>query len=439
MTAVSARPAVDRLTAWRHRLALGLVAVLPLHTVFVHRWIAWKPFLVLLLAVVALDVRDGFTRRRWPWEPRVSLAAGVFLAAVAVGFPIAGDPERFLRLLLALGVGVAIMLVVARVFEAPDGERRLLRTVYWSAAALAATGVLLSFVGVGTFGPEAIDRLDTLPLVHRLYKPAYLTQGFLAVTNWHQDPGYAAAWTNLWAAVTIVAAARGAGARRVWIDGAVIGGLGLATFMTMSRTGWLGFVVASVVGFGTVLVGGVGDRRRHLRVAAAAVLVWLGLVLVLGVVDPTGVGADLETEVAFRLSQNLTLDAGDAGALGNTDGVVDARSIWWPWYLDAFRSRPLLGIGLGTGWAAEGVQEPHNLLLELLGETGIVGFVGFVVLGATVLRRGGGLLGGVALAVALASAITQTVIFEGTLWFAAGLYVGGGTAANAFPVGDDPG
>ena len=29
--------------------------------------------------------------------------------------------------------------------------------------------------------------LDDLPLVDRFSKPAYLTDGFVAVTNWHQD------------------------------------------------------------------------------------------------------------------------------------------------------------------------------------------------------------------------------------------------------------
>ena len=38
------------------RLFLALVALLPLHTVFVRVEVAWKPWLILLAAVAALDL-----------------------------------------------------------------------------------------------------------------------------------------------------------------------------------------------------------------------------------------------------------------------------------------------------------------------------------------------------------------------------------------------
>ena len=53
---------------------------------------------------------------------------------------------------------------------------------------------------------------------------------------------------------------------------------------------------------------------------------------------------------------------------------------------------PVLGIGLGTGWATPGMQEPHNLGLQLLGETGIVGLLGFLAVAFVVGRFGGGLM-----------------------------------------------
>ena len=96
----------------------------------------------------------------------------------------------------------------------------------------------------------------------------------------------------------------------------------------------------------------------------------------------------------------------------------------WPQYVSAFRASPVLGIGLGTGWATPGMQEPHNLGLQLLGETGIVGLFGFLALAVVVGRFGSGTIGAVALTVVAASALTQTVLFEATLWFAAALYLG---------------
>ncbi len=428
-------PTLVRVRRW---VFLAMVAVLPLHTVFVHRWIAWKPFLVLLIVVVGIDAAIGIRTRRWPWDPWISGGAAVFLLAVAAGWPVSEFHGRFLRLFLALGVGIAVMLVVAKAFEEPRMSDRVLRVVFWSAAALGVTGFVLAVVAVGATGGAPIETIDRLPFVARVFKPAYLTEGFLAVTNWHQDPGYAAAWTNLWAALALVAAVRDLGSRRWWIDGGVVGSLAVATFMTMSRTGWMGFVAAMAI---TSVVLVVKDRVPVVRIgrlAVAAAGVAVVLVGFLAAVDRAGVGADLATEVAFRLDQNITLDAGDAGRLGSDLGVVDARRIVWPWYVEAFRTHPVLGIGLGTGWALEGVQEPHNLGLELLGETGLVGFAGFVLLAGTVVWRGRGTLGAVALAVALVAAFTQTVLFEPTLWFAAGLYVGGAGSSTDRHELEDP-
>jgi O-antigen ligase len=85
------------------------------------------------------------------------------------------------------------------------------------------------------------------------------------------------------------------------------------------------------------------------------------------------------------------------------------------------------GIGLGTGWGQTGLQEPHNLALELLAETGIVGALGFMALLVS-LRRGGGRTAGPALAVVAAAALTQTVLFEAVLWFGLGLWLAGSSA-----------
>ena len=89
----------------------------------------------------------------------------------------------------------------------------------------------------------------------------------------------------------------------------------------------------------------------------------------------------------------------------------DARLDWWKesWHL--FTARPLLGSGAGSFGLAHQLHrsspprsayEPHNLALQALGETGIVGFalfVGAVVFAALALRRR---VGGDDAAVALA-------------------------------------
>ena len=70
----------------RRWLLCALVLVLPLHTLFVRVWVAWKPFLLLLVALAAWDVLDGIYSRSWPWHRQASVAVGVFLVVMAVSW-----------------------------------------------------------------------------------------------------------------------------------------------------------------------------------------------------------------------------------------------------------------------------------------------------------------------------------------------------------------
>jgi O-antigen ligase len=70
------------------------------------------------------------------------------------------------------------------------------------------------------------------------------------------------------------------------------------------------------------------------------------------------------------------------------------------------------------------MQEPHNLGLQLLGETGLLGLFAFAAVAYVVVRWGGGTIGAIALVVVISTAMTQTVLFEPTLWFSGALYLG---------------
>jgi O-antigen ligase len=398
----------------RAQLFRFMVGLLPLHTVALHWWISWKPWLLLLGVVLVWQATEGIRDRTWPWHPAVSAAAAGFLIAALASW--SGDaPERFLRLFLALAAGAGLLLATARELRSAGAVDATLRVAFRSAAALAVSALLVSLLAAGTFGEQAISRANDLPGVERLTKVAYQSEGFVAITNWHEDPGYAAAWMNLWALLALVASRRGLGFKRPLLDGAVIGGLWLGVILTLSRTGLLG-MVATVLAFAWRERRTIGEATRLLLVAAAATLVLLAVVWAL---DPEGVGNDLTAAIGFRFTQGLSLGPGE-GDLGGAGGEIDYRGVVWPRYVEAFRENPLRGIGLGAGWAS-GMQEPHNLVLELLGEMGIVGFTCFAVLMITVLRNASNPLGRTALVVALSAAVTQTVLFEATWWFAAGL------------------
>jgi O-antigen ligase len=417
----------------RRRLFLAFVALLPLHTVFIHAWIAWKPWLVLLVIIGALQAIEGARRRQWPWHGRVSAALAVFLVAIAVSWP-GEHMARFAALWLATAAGGAVMLVAHRELSRRPGMIDLvLRVVFWSAAAMGVSAVVLALAAVGAFGAGAIDAIEGLPGVLRVTKAAYLDEGFVALTNWHGDPGYAAAWMNLWAVLAFVAVHRGLGSARPWLDTAVVGSLAFGVLMTLSRTGTLGLMVGLALASWLVVREGAPPRRVGLFLGAA--LLWtVALLGVAWLADRPGVGGDLPASLSFRFGQGVTLGPGFSGSDGGDGGAdPDYRGIVWPMYVDFFRSNPIRGVGLGFGWATEHVQEPHNLVLQLLGETGLIGLAGFAVLGVAIVRSGVSRFGWVALATTLSASMTQTVIFEPTWWFAAALAL---TADRGPPAGE---
>ena len=421
----------------RERLFLVMVGALPLHTVYLSAWISWKPYLLLVGLLAVWDLVEGTRLRAYPWHGRVSLSLAVFLVVVATGFPAPEFRERFLRLFLALMVGGLVMLVTERSLRRPGMIDSVLRVVFWTAAAMGITGFLISVFLVGVGGNIPINYLTgaagyDLPLIDKVGKPAYLLSHFLALSNWHQDPGYGAAWAVLWSTLALVASVRNLGSRKPWLDGVVLGSLWLAVVMAFARTGWMSLLIATIAA-GWILV-----RRRWVTAKglvvrlSAALVTTVVLLIVLFAVDVADVGGDLDVQFAFRFQQGWDLLADLTGLFEGSEAFQDVfheseqRADVWPEYWEMFKSDPITGVGLGVGWETNSVgQEPHNLWLELAAETGLVGIAAFVLMLLAIVGSGGGLVGSVALATTFIPSITQTVLFEPAWWFAAGLLLGG--------------
>ena len=156
-----------RATDVRRWMVVALVFLLPLHTFFVPAGISVKPFLVILFTLMVWDALDGLRDRRWPWDVRASVAAGVLLVATTIGW--AGLPEaRGARLWFALLAGTVLLLVIERSLHEFDFDRPIMRAVVWSAAAMAVSAVVLSFAIVGTFGAELVETIDGIPYFYPL-------------------------------------------------------------------------------------------------------------------------------------------------------------------------------------------------------------------------------------------------------------------------------
>jgi O-antigen ligase len=408
-------------------LFLALVVLLPVHTLYIRAQIAWKPWLILVAAVAVVDLWE---ERRFPWPRRAGLGMVIFLAAVLVSWPGPDVGATFWRLYLALVAGGLLLLVTGR--HAPRIDE-VLTAVFWSGAAMAATAVILTMVTNGVFGEGAIDAVNDSWLIDRVNKPAYLGSGFVALTNWHQDPGYSALWTNVWIALSIVGVGRGAVRAPRWAPPLVLGGLGVASILTYARTGWIGLGIAVVAGLVALWRSDRAALSRGLHAVGWGALV---AVLLLGfhiALDPPGVGGDVDDALEFRWTYLFVLgqiDVGEEGVIDPSLVVDDNRIEVWGEYVARFAESPIRGKGLGTGWGETGLQEPHNLALELLAETGVIGALGFLAMILS-LGRGGGSTAGPALAVVAAASLTQTVLFEPVLWFTLGLWLAASTSRRS--------
>jgi O-antigen ligase len=422
-----------------------MVGVLPLHTLYLSAWISWKPYLVLVGVLGIWDLVDGIRFRTWPWHRQASIALAVFLVVVATGFPAPEFRDRFLRLFLALVVGGLVMLVTERSLRRPGMLDVVLRVVFFTAAAMGVTALLISLVLVGVAGNTPINYLTgavgyDLPLIDKVAKPAYLLSHFLALSNWHQDPGYGAAWSVLWSTLALIASAKGLASRRPWLDGIVLGGLWLAVVMAFARTGWLSLAIATVlVGWILVRRGLVTAKGLAVRLSAALATTVI-LLIALFSFDVADVGGDLDVQFAFRFQQGWDLLADLTGLFESSEAFEDVfepseqRADVWPEYWEMFLSDPITGVGLGVGWETNSVgQEPHSLWLELGAETGLIGVAAFILLMVVILRSGAGLVGGMALLAGFLPSFTQTVLFEPTWWFAAGLFLGGKVGLGGKP------
>ena len=189
--------------------------------------------------------------------------------------------------------------------------------------------------------------------------------------------------------------------------------------MTMSRTGWLGFVVARS-GRSDPRDQGSGCSSPPGRTVARRRVVFVVLLGIVAVADRPDVGTDLAEAVEYRLSQAPR-------SVPPIDGFVETKGWWTPGRscgpATSTPSRPTRSPASASGsagrrricrnrttWACSSSARPASSAVRLRRAVGVV-----------VLRRGNHRGDRPPVA---STAMTQTVFFEPTLWFSGALYLG---------------
>lgn len=191
--------------------------------------------------------------------------------------------------------------------------------------------------------------------------------------------------------------------------------------VSLIAAGSRGPTVAFVVGL-VALIGlttTVGRSRRRLVLVGAVVIV--GAILIPVVVPGSSIGRSLST------------------IIGSSSGLSsNGRSALWAKAFTAFGAHSLVGIGTGGFAALDPESYPHNILLEMAAELGIIGAVAFIAMAASIVRRlivlwrrtHGRLQLEVTLLIALFLSALVNAIFSGAvqdnsdLWLWGGLGVG---------------
>jgi len=322
----------------------------------------------------------------------------VYLAFLVVGFFLATVSTRravanAVAVVLAATIGYALLAKVVPSLYADYGDTARLRAPVGHANALAQLAVFALVLGLWRASQRRLDGVLLVFGATATILLAYSRGGVLVALI------AAAAWIAFDRRLESLAALVLGGAGGVAVAAVALALPGITKdeqpYSVRAHDGVVFLAVVLAVGALVALLAWRASRLQPSagvsRRAFRALLATVGLACVAGVVV-----------VAVHGSNTNTSPAGahcGQGAGRLSCASTDARLDWWRQSLDMFRDRPLEGSGAASFELAHRINrahfvrptsEPHNLALQLLGETGVVGFALFlaaVVLAALAMRR----------------------------------------------------
>jgi O-antigen ligase len=430
---ISTAPPLARRTRLAHALATpARLATLALIAVA----LAWLPLRWAALCATAFAAAILLLRRPWllwlgigatlPFAAAIKVNGPLSLLdvalAVALGLWIMDGARRYTLRLRPSGPAVAVLLFAAVLLasaiganDLPQAASEVVKWLEFAAVLLILPQMVrgqqqMRWVAAATIaGAAAQAVLGIYQFVFRIGPDWFVILGrFMRASGTFGQPNPYAGYLGLVLPVALSLALHAFGLalrppqRKMrqrwtpWLWAAYFAGatalLFAALLASWSRGGWLG----AAVGMTVVIV---TRSRRAAFLSAVAALLLLSAVL-LGSLSP----AQLPQPVAARLQEvPAFFGVGDPLSQPVTDEnfALIERLAHWVAAQRMFAAEPLLGVGPGNYAAAypayrlprweEPLGHAHNVYLNVLAESGLLGFAAFVVLWATaivyVLRR----------------------------------------------------
>jgi len=318
--------------------------------------------LALILALVLLTIESGARQRVWGTvrSPQGLAVAAIFAAwAITVWFSV--DPQGSLK----IGGRTGLFILGAVVVWAVLAEHKETHRLVWRALLLSAvilTGLsVLSLLGVPVIQPLLIGKIVDPKLPHLFFK--------------------AFAATTMCLIPAVIWAGRQLGGKWRWW-GYAFAPLALAVMLlTYNRSALAGLIAMTLTGILLLALA----KRRHTKAMIATAIAAAGGTI---------------AWVATREVQHLALLEKLAGkpmhvATYLPTWLLDPhRQNIWKFAYDRFLDHPWVGNGIdqlnrlpGAKMPVPGLDSsaalvpshPHNWALEILGETGIIGFLPVVI------------------------------------------------------------
>lgn len=171
--------------------------------------------------------------------------------------------------------------------------------------------------------------------------------------------------------------------------------IGSALLLTQTRNTWLSALITLIIVIGLVIIRPelvfLSRRRVVFRILTMILFIGICVTLVL-YVNP---------KVETRVTSIIDKKAAQFDEWGNTQNSLITRALIWSVAYNAFMEHPIIGIGLysfphtSSEYSnlpkflykkyVEGLS-PHQTHVALLTETGIVGFIGFMILIVSIVR-----------------------------------------------------